>query len=278
MGVRIFGNTTPLQSRKRLTFPRTPSPRANPPAVPAGRAVVCRARPVVWVLRAWRLFFACRTRPVRSVRSVCRAWSAVRAGRVVTTVRFALPIARGRCVLLARVSRPVLFVVVVRRVPARGPVGRAFWVVLAHRVLRDASPVSQRGCFDRSGRLWLGCSPACVCRGASLVSRSQSHEHVFENGHAAELPDPLQGAGDAVPVEVMGPGPERPPVQRQRTGLRRDKAADHVEERGLAGPVGPDDADNPPRRNPQRDIVKSSQAAEADSQMMQSEPVFGGIR
>jgi hypothetical protein len=65
-----------------------------------------------------------------------------------------------------------------------------------------------------------------------------------------------------------------PPVQGHLPVGGRHEPADNVEQRRLAGPVRPDDADNPPRFDPQRDVVECKKPAEADSQVVEGKPLI----
>ncbi|GAA2658115.1 hypothetical protein Adu01nite_07470 [Paractinoplanes durhamensis] len=71
-----------------------------------------------------------------------------------------------------------------------------------------------------------------------------------------------------MPAEMVRPRPKRLPVERDSPRLGNGKPADHIEERRLAGPVGPDHPNNAPRRNPKRNIVKSKKPTKANGDVM----------
>ena len=80
-------------------------------------------------------------------------------------------------------------------------------------------------------------------RSPARVVRVRADHHVLQRGHAAEDPGALEDDRDAEP----GPPVRRQPVDAAppkvtRPAVRRQLAADEVEQRGLAGAVGPDDA------------------------------------
>ena len=69
--------------------------------------------------------------------------------------------------------------------------------------------------------------------------------HVLEHGQSLEQPDALQRARDAQLGELGGAvASELAAAPLERAGLGAHEAADHVEQRRLAGAVGPDHAEH----------------------------------
>src|SRR4029079_17828658 len=66
---------------------------------------------------------------------------------------------------------------------------------------------------------------------------------------------------------------QRSAVEGERAGVRSDEPADDVEERRLAGAVGPDDAHHGAGRNVERDALERDQSAEADSYIAQCQAI-----
>src|SRR5208283_6145891 len=61
----------------------------------------------------------------------------------------------------------------------------------------------------------------------------------------AEQPDVLECTGDAEPGDGVRPQPgDAPPLETDCAAGGGDEAGDEVEQRGLAGPVGTDDAED----------------------------------
>ncbi len=95
------------------------------------------------------------------------------------------------------------------------------------------------------------------------------HHQVFENGQVVEFMRYLEGAHDPL-VE--------PPVGRKRryvlatiddaAAARPQGAGDHVENRGLAGPVGSDEAGDGAFRNRERTTVDGPEGAEVHGQIL----------
>src|SRR5262245_2081676 len=91
----------------------------------------------------------------------------------------------------------------------------------------------------------------------------RADHHVLDHGHLAERLELLKGAPDSAPADLVGPEPvDGDAVEEDLPGVGRDKAREHVEERGLARAVGADDADELARRDPKGDLPISDQPAE----------------
>ena len=88
--------------------------------------------------------------------------------------------------------------------------------------------------------------------------------HVLEGRHGAEQADVLEGASDAGAGHLMHRGGlVGSALEREVAGVGRVKAGDHVEEGGLAGAVGPDQAVDLTARDLEAHIGQSLQPAEA---------------
>ena len=94
------------------------------------------------------------------------------------------------------------------------------------------------------------------CPGRTTPGRSCSHwlrpEHdVLVHGQPGAEPDALQRARDAELCQIVRPVPAQDGAAvGDGSAACVDEPADDVEERGLAGAVGPDDADDLARRGP----------------------------
>ena len=95
-----------------------------------------------------------------------------------------------------------------------------------------------------------------------------AHHHVLLDRHVGEGLELLERAGDAEAVDAVGPqAPERPAFEPHVALVRRLEAGDQLEQRGLAGPVRPDDPEDLAGLGPERDPVVGDQAAEAPGQV-----------
>jgi len=98
-------------------------------------------------------------------------------------------------------------------------------------------------------------------------ARVRAHHDVLERGHAAKQSHRLERDRDAEPGPFVGwQTIDPPPLEEHPAGIRAQPAADQVEERRLAGAVGPDDGVETPTLDPQRDVVDRDHAAEAAGQ------------
>ena len=132
-------------------------------------------------------------------------------------------------------------------------------------VATDAHIVEQRvRLFEHVGFLFANRRrPEDCTEHAGVGLDVPSHHDVFECRHFAEQPDVLERAGDACLGDfVHGGGPIRPACERKIAGVRHVKAGDHVEERCLAGTVGPDQAVDFALVDMQADVGQRLQAAE----------------
>ena len=88
--------------------------------------------------------------------------------------------------------------------------------------------------------------------------------HVLEQRELLEEPDLLEGARDAQAHALVGRhADERPVFQMQGSGVGLVDARQQVEERRLAGPVGPDQREDRFFRHRDRDVLHRAHAAEA---------------
>src|SRR3981189_1452419 len=87
---------------------------------------------------------------------------------------------------------------------------------------------------------------------------------VFQHGEIAEDPDVLEGSRQAEPRDAVRLEPENlRAVDSDRAGVRMRRAAQRVQQRGLAGAVGADDGLYDATRHVEIDAVERDQAAEA---------------
>ena len=114
-------------------------------------------------------------------------------------------------------------------------------------------------------------------------ARDGDHEHHHHNGQGdgqgdedarlagpgtKEQPDDDGKRGRDQPRHALEPDSARPCDQysapeRDRSSRGVDDPGDHVEERRLAGPIRPDDADDPAGRDDKVNVSDSHQASEA---------------
>ncbi len=101
-------------------------------------------------------------------------------------------------------------------------------------------------------------------RAAQAAARGRRDEYVFEYGHAAEGPRHLVRAGDAETATLgrSGSGHIRA-LEVHAAGTRAVGAREHVEQRGLAGPVRTDDAYGFVGGDGEADLVEYGQGTEA---------------
>jgi hypothetical protein len=100
----------------------------------------------------------------------------------------------------------------------------------------------------------------------------RADDDVVEDRQVVEQAEPLEGASDAQAGQLVRPEPVQLLVAPgQRAGVGYDEAARDVEQRGLAGAVGADDADHPVREGRQRDAVEGGDAAEGDGDVAHCE-------
>jgi hypothetical protein len=103
-------------------------------------------------------------------------------------------------------------------------------------------------------------------RGGTLTlatAEAGGHEQVLVHRHAAEGMRDLIGAADAAPAALMR-GEPRDVLAPEANGprVRADVAADQVEDGGLPGAVGADDAQHLAGAHRQRDAVRGPDGAE----------------
>ncbi len=88
-------------------------------------------------------------------------------------------------------------------------------------------------------------------------------EHVFQDGHVGEEPDVLEGAGDACGGDLEGLGREDLAFVADFALGGDVEAGEAVEEGGLAGAVGSDEADDLAAVDGEVDVADGGEAAEA---------------
>src|SRR5205823_1184421 len=95
---------------------------------------------------------------------------------------------------------------------------------------------------------------------------------VLEHGQAGEELEVLERAGQAQPGPAVGrEGQEVVRLEVDRAGVGLEHTAHTVEERGLAGAVGSDQADDLAGVDPQGDAVEGGDAAEVDGDVLDFE-------
>ncbi len=94
-------------------------------------------------------------------------------------------------------------------------------------------------------------------------SERRADEHVLEDGETLERTRDLRGASDAhVAADVCRTTRHVDAVERHRAGVGPQVAGDQVEQRRLAGAVGPDDPDRVTLGDLERQTVDDREAAE----------------
>src|ERR1043166_1081611 len=104
-------------------------------------------------------------------------------------------------------------------------------------------------------------------------ARVPADHHVLERRKVGEQADVLEGARDAGDRHLMGRQPaQRLVVEREAPAVGRVDPGEHVEERGLAGAVGADQAEDFPGRDLERHFAQRLHAAEALADPRRAEP------
>src|SRR5690606_21384117 len=97
-----------------------------------------------------------------------------------------------------------------------------------------------------------------------------AEQDVVEHAHALEQGDVLEGARHAAPGDlVRADADEGLALERDRAFLRGIEAGDRVDQRRLAGAVGPDEAVDLALLDAHRDIRQRLHAAEASTDVFQ---------
>ena len=90
-----------------------------------------------------------------------------------------------------------------------------------------------------------------------------AHQHVLQHRHVGEETDVLERARDAVAQHRVGPlARYLLPCQEDAAAGRAVQPRHDVEERGLAGAIGPDHAHDLARLDMEVDVLHRGQAAE----------------
>ena len=130
---------------------------------------------------------------------------------------------------------------------SRGPVASAR---ASSSFLRPPAPsrvVAASGSAGRPTRRRISAARDAGLRlaGARLRAVVRGHRHVLEDGQLAEGPRDLEGAGDAPVADAVGSQPADLGVLEPDGAGGGDQRARHaVEQRGLAGAIGPDEAED----------------------------------
>src|SRR5213079_3734501 len=107
---------------------------------------------------------------------------------------------------------------------------------------------------------------------AGLKARVLAHEQVLHHAQVVEQADVLEGAGHpARDDRVRRQAPDLPALETNAPGVWWDEAGDEVEERGLAGSVRPDDADQLAGSDGERDVMRRHDPAKALAQSLDLE-------
>ena len=100
------------------------------------------------------------------------------------------------------------------------------------------------------------------------IADEGADHHVVEDGEARKRAHDLERAADPAPADRARPEPAHgPTAQQDFPAIGDEKSVEHVEERGLAGAVGPDDAE---------DLVLANREAHV-AQRLQSEKGLGHL-
>ena len=100
--------------------------------------------------------------------------------------------------------------------------------------------------------------------------QQRADDDIVLDAQGRERPHDLKGAGDAAPAHRVGRKPGRSLAgEGDRAFARRQRAGDHVEQRGLAGAVRSDDGEDRALGHLEADTVDRDQAAEALADALQ---------
>src|SRR5215212_986575 len=101
------------------------------------------------------------------------------------------------------------------------------------------------------------------CERPGVGTAITANHHVLEGGHVAEQPDVLERPRHASHHHLARLGWQQRALKDYAPGRRKVEAGQAVEERGLAGPIGPDQAHNLAPADIEVHRVHSDQAAES---------------
>ena len=101
-----------------------------------------------------------------------------------------------------------------------------------------------------------------------MGTKPRAGHDILEDGQARPETQSLERAGDSHLRQLVGRGAEqRLATVADGARLGANESADRVEEGGLAGAVGTDDAVNLVGIHPKRDVVERQHAAEAHGEV-----------
>ena len=104
-----------------------------------------------------------------------------------------------------------------------------------------------------------------------------AHQHVLEDGHGAEQLDVLERPRDPAPDDVVRRCPqEARAIERDLAVVGAVEPHDQVEDRGLAGAVGPDQPGDLALCHVERDAVDRDDPPEPPRQVLEREQRHGG--
>ena len=96
-----------------------------------------------------------------------------------------------------------------------------------------------------------------------LAMQQRADDDIVLDAERRKRPHDLEGAADAAPADAVGrQAVDALAGEGDRSGVGREHAGDHVEQRGLAGAVRPDDRENAALGHLEADPVDRDQAAE----------------
>src|ERR1700691_2648846 len=123
-------------------------------------------------------------------------------------------------------------------------------------------------------RFYVAGGAAGTARGDGVEQRNA---HVVGKGKACERPRPLKGAGKTAARALMRGGAiDQMAVETHGTCLVLERAADAIDQRALAGAIGPDKADALARIDRDRNAIKCDKAAEALAEVVDGEQLSHG--
>ena len=124
-----------------------------------------------------------------------------------------------------------------RRARVQAPAGAA--------ACSSSPPPPASASSDRPTRIDRLAARAHAPRASSRVAHEGADHDVVEHGHARERSHDLEGAADAEPADAIGrQADDERPVDSSLAAVGAQEAVQQIEQRGLAGAVRPDDADD----------------------------------
>jgi hypothetical protein len=120
--------------------------------------------------------------------------------------------------------------------------------------------VAPRG---QPGQLQQVHDPPALSAAVAVARGPHRHPHVVEHAHAREESDVLEGPADPQTHDVVGAGAaDLVALEGDGAGGGREASRHHVEHRGLARAVRPDEREDAPARDLEGHLVERAQPAE----------------